>query len=128
MKLQLQASSLVQHGARGCLGDVTATAVDASGNVSAPAKSYEVTLKPQATSGNGGASAKVAAKGSNRCRMVQGEAVFTDVQLSTDGQGLFELAASCKSRPVVCYSPTRLRYTDKSVTTSAAEVTRHWFG
>lgn len=101
-KLELQAASLVQYGAHGCLGDVTVTAVDASGNASAPQKAYEVTLRPQAGAADGaGAAAKAAAKGSNRCKMAAGVAVFRDVQLSTNGQGLFELVAYCKSRPVV---------------------------
>eukprot|EP00892_Ulva_mutabilis_P012666 jgi/Ulvmu1/9772/UM056_0012.1 len=100
-RLRLQAASLVQYGAGGCLGDVTITAVDASDNPSAPAKNYEVTLRQQAAPAEGtGAPAKAASKGSNRCRMANGEAVFNDVQLSAEGHGLFELTASCKSRPV----------------------------
>lgn len=101
-KLELQAASLVQYGAQGCLGDVTATAVDASGNPSAPPKAYEVTLRPQASAPDGaGAAAKVTAKGSNRCKLREGAVAFRDVQLAAEGQGLFELVAYCKSRPVV---------------------------
>lgn len=100
--LELQAASLVQYGAQGCLGDVTATAVDGFGNPSAPHKTYEVTLRPQAGAPDGaGAAAKATAKGSNRCKLAEGVAVFRDVHLAAEGQGLFELMAYCKSRPVV---------------------------
>lgn len=77
-------------------------AVDCSGNASAPEKGYEVTLKPAASNPDDpSVSAKVAAKGSNRARMLQGQATFKDVQLKSDSQGLFQLFVYCKSRAVV---------------------------
>lgn len=106
MKLKLETQSAVQYGSKGTLGDVTVHAVDVSGNVSAPQKDYEVTLRPAAMSPTDSSlSAKVAAHGTNRARMVDGQAVFKDVQLTSDAQGLFELAAYCRSRAVVSSWP-----------------------
>lgn len=98
----MSVQTAVQYGAKGNLGEVTVNAVDCSGNASAPEKDYEVTLKPSASNPDDpSVSAKVAAKGSNRTRMLQGQAAFKDVQLKSDSQGLFQLVVYCKSRAVV---------------------------
>jgi hypothetical protein len=102
VKLKMSVQTAVQYGTKGNLGEVTVRAVDCSGNPSAPEKDYEVTLKPAASNPDDASiSAKVAAKGSNRARMQQGQATFKDVQLKSDSQGLFQLVVYCKSRSVV---------------------------
>lgn len=101
-RLRMSVQTAVQYGAKGNLGDVTVTAVDCSGNPSAPEKEYEVTLKPAAANPDDpSVSAKVAAQGTNRARMANGQATFRGVQLKSDAQGLFQLVAYCKSRAVV---------------------------
>lgn len=103
VKLRMSVQTAVQYGAKANLGDVRVNAVDCSGNVSAPEKDYEVTLKPSASNPDDPSiSAKVDAMGSNRARMVQGQATFKDVHLKSDSQGIFHLVVYCKSRAVVC--------------------------
>jgi hypothetical protein len=105
VRLKVELQSAVQHGSKGMLGSVTVYTVDSSGNESAPSKDCEVTLRPTAMCpSNPSLSAKVAASGSNRARLVSGRATFKDVQLASDAHGVFELAAYCRSRAVVRYT------------------------
>ena len=92
----------MQQGASGSLGTLEVAATDAWGNAAAPDKDFEVTLKPAAAAVDGsGRTAKVTAKGSNRCKLRNGVATFQDVKLRADADGEFALVVYCKSRSVV---------------------------
>ena len=77
-----------------------------------------MTLKPAAIACDGsGASAKVAARGSNRAKLRNGMATFYEVKLKADSDGEFALCVYCKGRNVV---RTPLCLTRLSVVTNAA--------
>lgn len=102
-KLTLELSASVQQGATGNIGTVQAVVTDAWGNATLPVKDFEVTLKPAALAADESCrSAKVSARGSNRCKTRQGVAAFHEVSLKADADGDFTLTAYCKSRAVVC--------------------------
>ena len=102
-RLAVTLASHVQHGAAGTLGALTVRCTDAWGNAAAPPKPLEVTLRPAALEdGASGRSAKVTAKGSNRAKLVDGEAAFQDVCLKGDADGAFKIVVYSKCRSPVC--------------------------